>query len=200
MSSVLTVYFPDDFEKRYKQYKALLENGKVEPVEDEQKTNPSSKEKLKQTIDTPARFPHKLSAGTTWENFIIQFINDDEVSVQVIGKTERLDYKTMGFEDKRSGRPNSQWTLLLILAKHEGEISWKSPEANDKFKKWKERLASQMQSYFAIDYDPFYPYKTERSYKIKITLIPPSDQDDATTDTDNDFTNEMQQFLNDDND
>ena len=51
----------------------------------------------------------------------------------------------------------------------------------------KELLAKSLQSYFSLDYDPFYPYlssseKSGNSYKIKITLIPPL-ADSKSTDT-----------------
>lgn len=86
----------------------------------------------------------------------------------------------MGFVDRRSKlpRPDVQWVFLRTLAKCRGEISIKDREAKDIYKKQKEILSKVLNSYFKIDYDLFYPYhateyKTERSYKIKIKLIPP---------------------------
>jgi hypothetical protein len=120
-------------------------------------------------------FPHKLPAGTRWEDFIIKFLDNNKVLVQVKGQSEELDYKAMGFDDKRSGKPDSQWAFLKILSAHGGEISWSDQNANDNFKKVKERLATKLKSYFVIDYDPFYPYSEGKSYKIKPTLLPSED-------------------------
>lgn len=122
-------------------------------------------------------FPHKLPAGTRWEDFIIEFLDNNKVLVQVKGQSEELDYKAMGFDDKRSGKPDSQWAFLKILSAHGGEISWSDQNANDNFKKVKERLATKLKSYFAIDYDPFYPYSEGKSYKIKPTLMPSEDRE-----------------------
>jgi hypothetical protein len=82
----------------------------------------------------------------------------------------------MGFLG-RTG-PDVQWKLLKTLAEENGEVSFKNKSARDQYKKRKELLANKLNEYFAIDYDPFFPYKSSRekpgnSYKIKITLIPP---------------------------
>lgn len=113
-----------------------------------------------------------IPAGTMWENFIIKFIDDQKVLIEVVGKKEEADYKKMGFEDNRQSKPDSQWVLLKLLSSHNGELSWNNNEAEEKIKKIKERLSKQLKNYFSIDYDPFYPYKNTKSYKIKITLIP----------------------------
>jgi hypothetical protein len=120
-------------------------------------------------------FSHKLPAGTKWEDFVIKFLDENKVLVQVKGQSDELTYKTMGFDDKRSGKPDSQWAFLKILANQGGEIRWSDQNSNENFKKVKERLANKLQSYFAIDYDPFYPYSEGKSYKIKLTLLPSED-------------------------
>ena len=121
-----------------------------------------------------SKFPIKLPAGTTWENFTIKFMDDENVLIYVVGKQAKVSFKEMGFEDKRKNSvPNSQWLLLKLLAKYNGELNWDKPEADEKIKKSKERLIKKLKSYFSIDYDPFHPYIKVRSYKIKITLIPP---------------------------
>ena len=123
------------------------------------------------------KFPHKIPRGTKWENFFIKFLDDEKVTIDVVGKKHETSFKEMGFEDKRNGRPDSQWKILLFVAKHNGEIIWKTQDVEDRFKikKWAERLANKLQEYFGIDYDPFNPYKENRSYRIKLTLIPPQD-------------------------
>jgi len=128
------------------------------------------------------KFPHKLPAGTVWENFIIKFVDDENVFIQVKQFKYNTYYKEMGFVG-RGNNPNlsEAWTFLKVLAKVTGELTIKDTNARDKYKKQKELLAKSLQSYFSIDYDPFYPYrssleKSGNSYKIKITLIPPPDQ------------------------
>jgi hypothetical protein len=125
-------------------------------------------------------FPHKLPAGTQWENITMQFLDQNQAAISVRGLKHSTDFIGMGFMDDRTKKPNQQWALLRILAQQGGEIARKDPDAKDQFKKTKENLAKGLQHYFTLDYDPFYPYnpqlpnKTERSYKIKMTLIPES--------------------------
>jgi len=135
-------------------------------------------------------FPYKLPAGTKWENFIVKFLDDDKVYIVVQGKEHTADYKEMGFIDGRNGRPDQQWAFLRLLARRAGELSWENPEAGYKLKKTKELVAKALQQYFHLDYDPFYPYtvlppfKTQKSYKIKMTLVSPTQ--DAPDDANND--------------
>lgn len=130
-------------------------------------------------VETIKKFPYRMPAGTKWENITIQFLDNESALISVKGRKHKTNYKEMGFEDKRSGKPDSQWLLLKIFAKYNGELSWKTTEANEKVKKTKELLAKTLQNYFKIDYDPFHPYhssgleKAKKSYKIKILLIPP---------------------------
>lgn len=123
-------------------------------------------------------FPHKLVAGTKWEHIIIQFLDDQNVRIIVGKNTLEASFIDMGFEDGRTGKPNKQWALLLILARHQGEINATDTEVNSKIKKTKELLVKQLKSYFPLDYDPFWPYepylpyKEKSSYQIKLQLIP----------------------------
>jgi len=185
MSSILKVRFPVDFEERYEKYKA---NFYVK--------NPSSQND--DSINTGIKkFPEKLPSGTRWEDFIIKFTDNEQVLVQVRGKSKNLSFEEMGFKDKRSSKPNSQWTTLLVLAKNGGEITWKSSDATEKFKKWKERLTTHLQEYFKIDYDPFYPYQDGKSYKIKMTLIPPVVNSKANKESMPDISGEVERMFTD---
>lgn len=123
-------------------------------------------------------FPHKLPAGTIWENFIAKFIDDENLLIEIQGKKQTANFSEMGFEDKRTGKPNLLWFFLKLLAEEGGEITPKSTEYNERYKKIKQGLSNKLKYYFKIEYDPFYPYrgspeKSGNSYKIKMTLIPP---------------------------
>jgi hypothetical protein len=128
--------------------------------------------------DNKNRFPHKLPAGTNWNNITIKFEDDDNVYIQVKQFKVNSNYKEMGFVGGgKNPKPSEAWTFLRVLAKVNGELTIKNSEAKDKYKKQKELLAKSLQSYFSLDYDPFYPYKSSvekqgDSYKIKMTLIP----------------------------
>jgi len=117
-------------------------------------------------------FPYKIPSGTTWENIIFQFTSEDFVTISVAGHSHQTGYADMGFVDSRTGKPNFQWALLLVLSKNNGLLEPSSSDAKDKYKKQKQLLSERLKKYFSIEYDPFEPYK--RGYKIKMTITPPT--------------------------
>lgn len=132
----------------------------------------------KSTIEDQSKFPYNLPAGTKWENIIIKFLDDENVFIDAGKYKHDTNYKEMGFIGKgKNPEPSVHWRFLKVLSTMNGEIKCSDPEAKDQFKKQKETLAKRLKSYFSIDYDPFYPYKSSsekagNSYRIKITLIP----------------------------
>ncbi len=134
--------------------------------------------------DDKPKFPYKLPAGTRWEEMIIKFLDDENVYIQIKQFKLNTYYKDMGFIGKgKNPNPSEAWAFLRVLSKLNGELAITDKEAKDRYKKQKEFLAKSLQSYFSIDYDPFYPYrssseKSGNSYKIKITLIPPPEKNE----------------------
>ncbi len=142
--------------------------------------------------DNKNKFPHKLPAGTNWNNVTIKFEDDENVYIQVKQFKVNSNYKEMSFVGGgKNPKPSEAWTFLKVLAGINGELTIKDSGAKDKYKKQKELLAKSLQSYFSIDYDPFYPYgssieKKGNSYKIKITLIPPLSDNSNSDDEEKD--------------
>ena len=122
----------------------------------------------------------KFPTNTKWNDIIIQFLNDHEVIVRVKDKTYQTTYEEMGFQDEKKKLPNKQWQFLRLLAFKNGEISWEnnrdlSLQQINSIKKQKQLLTENLKAYFQIyDDEPFYDYKKEKAYKIKLTLIPES--------------------------
>lgn len=135
--------------------------------------------------------------GTKWQDITIEFTDEHNVKIKVKGKFwKKCDYKEMGFEDKRKGRPNKQWGFLREdLSKNGGVCSWNSSPAEpnkddvamrehfggdgynykkspNKKKHIKSKLAKQLKTFFDISEDPFRDYRKEKAYIIKIELIP----------------------------
>jgi len=134
--------------------------------------------------DDKPKFPHKLPAGARWEEMIIKFLDNENVFIQIKQFKLKTNYQDMGFVGKGNNpNPSEAWIFLKVLSRLNGKLTIKDTEAKDKYKKQKELLAKSLQSYFSIDYDPFYPYRSSsekngNSYKIKITLIPPPEKDE----------------------
>jgi len=114
----------------------------------------------------------KPFAHLKWEDISIQFIDGNNVRIAARGRKITAHYKEMGFEDGRTHNPDSQWELLRLLATSDGELSWGNPKANSTVKKKKQLLSRTLREYFAIEGDPFYPFKDGQAYRIKITLLP----------------------------
>ena len=119
----------------------------------------------------------ELPDGTKWQDISIRFMdNGDHVEITTKKITRNATYQEMGFEDARKKRPNAQWGFLRLLAMQRGELSWKndldmSVKERNKIKKKVQVLSDTLKEYFPIREDPFYSYRKEKSYKIKINLI-----------------------------
>lgn len=152
--------------------------------------------------DDKTRFPHKLPAGTRWENITIKFLDNENVYIQVKQFNHNTNFKEMGFIGKGNNpNPSEAWEFLKILAKLNGELNIKDREARDKYKKQKEFLTNGLQSYFSLDYDPFYPYissleKNGNSYKIKLALIPPPNNEITDDKDDEEDKLGIKEYLN----
>lgn len=120
----------------------------------------------------------KFPTDTKWNDIVIQFLNDHEVIVRVKNETHQTTYEAMGFQDEKKKLPNKQWQFLRLLAFKNGEISWEnnrdlSLQQINSIKKQKQLLTEALKAYFQIyDDEPFYDYKKEKAYKIKLNLVP----------------------------
>jgi hypothetical protein len=155
---------------------------------------------LNKTEGYEHKFPYKLPAGTEWKNIIIKFEDDENILIKVKHHDYHSDFKEMGFHGKgKRPKPSEAWIFLKILSRLNGEISIKDAEAKDKYKKQKEILSKRLKAYFSIDEDPFFPYHYAKSYRIKMTLIPPQaiqQPTNVSNDIDED-TSEFMDFYND---
>ena len=116
---------------------------------------------------------------TKWSDIIIKFLNNEEVIITAKELRKQTNYEEMGFEDEKKKSPNKQWDFLKLLAIKNHTISWEnnydlSIKNIWRAKKQKQLLAESLKAYFQINDDPFFDYKKEKAYKIKINLIPES--------------------------
>lgn len=134
-----------------------------------------SKISLEKNVDEAKyKLPIKLPAGTQWKNITMRFTDDDTLSILVQGKEQISNYKDMGFDGK-GGKPSVLWSFLKVLSKYNGEISSLDASAKDVYKKQKQSLSEKLQSYFSLEADPFYPFQENKSYRVRFTLISPTE-------------------------
>ena len=127
--------------------------------------------------------PLKLPSGTKWEHITIQFLDYEKVKIQAPDKFIKVaDFRKMGFENLKNGRPNMQWKLLYDLSRYRGDLSWtittyrkkvdSHPLSTPKIRKQIQRLSDTLKEYFNINEPPFYDYIKFEAYKTKFFLLP----------------------------
>jgi len=125
--------------------------------------------------------PLNIPTDTKWENIAIQILDENNIVILIGNKKYETNYIKMGFVDNRKGCPDKQWWLLQLLAINKGSLSWEDYRSSNKllslslkdinkFKKTKQLLAEGLKNYFKINEDPFYSYKKEKAYRIRINL------------------------------
>jgi hypothetical protein len=83
-------------------------------------------------------------------------------------------FAELGFKDGRSAaRPDRMWGTLRLFAQHQGKLSWEDPlpqHQQDRLKTNVKELRRQLRDIFDIADDPFYEYRREKAYRLKLTL------------------------------
>ena len=191
---ILSIHHPE-FDQLYDQLKYEF-SPKVQIIERE-----IIREVIEQKKGEKNKFPHRLPAGTKWENLIIKFLDNENIFIKAKQFEHSANYEDMGFCGAgKDPQPSKQWVLLRVLSKVGGELTIQDKEANEKIKKQKEILTKILQNYFSIDYDPFYPYRSSpekrgNSYKIKLTLIPPEAMENEVVEENKDDPFGLKEFL-----
>lgn len=175
----------NEFDEFYRQQTDLLRKF-TEPSEGDEKSEPEQENIVLLKGKKRKIIPRKLPEDIKWENITVTFLNAHEVIIKVKEYTYHTNYEELGFQDERRKLPNKQWDLLRFLALNNGEISWGNNmkltlKVRNSVKKQKQLLADTLKAYFKIIDEPFYPYKQENSYRIKIRLIPEPDADTSTS-------------------
>ena len=127
--------------------------------------------------------PLKLPPDTKWEHITIQFLDYDKVKIQAPNKFNQVvNFRKMGFENQKNGKPNKQWELFYDLARYRGDLSWtiatyrkkvdSHPLSTPKIRKQIQRLSNALKEYFNLNDAPFYDYIKIGAYKTKFFLLP----------------------------
>lgn len=115
---------------------------------------------------------------TDWAKITLRFIGEQNVLITADKKQVPSDYEALGFADDKRGKPNTAWAFLIGLAQNNGETKTLPTPIPDTIKQHKRQLADRLKTIFKNDTDPFYEPTDSRTYKIKLTLIPPHTESD----------------------
>src|ERR1017187_3897558 len=107
-------------------------------------------------VSPPTRIAVQLRRERVWEDIEIVFISDERVQVKDGTQIQTLNYNEMGFEDRRSGKPNQGWGVLRALAQAGGVIPESARDAKDFIGMGKriERIRHTLKTHFQITSDP----------------------------------------------
>jgi len=111
-----------------------------------------------------------------WSKVQIRFIDENNVYITADKKTATADYEGLGFRNDKNEKPNTAWRFLFELAKRGGETSEIESPVPDNVKQQKRALSDRLKTIFKNDTDPFYDFKQSKTYKIKISLLPPEEE------------------------
>jgi hypothetical protein len=106
-----------------------------------------------------------------WEDLEISILSDHRLELRVAGQAETLNYREMSLADRRSGKPNQSWGVLLALAQGGGVI----PETVRNGKQWLalekqiERTRKVLRECFALLDDPL-PFEKGTGYRARFEI------------------------------
>jgi len=132
------------------------------------------KETVKKTMPRKNRFPYKLPQDFPWSKITVKFMDGHNIKIVAGDYIYDADFKELNFHNSKNKKPNVQWELFKSLSENNGKFSWDNNFASLKIKKRKQLLSQGLKEYFQIKSDPFFSYRKEKGYKIKINLAPES--------------------------
>lgn len=109
-----------------------------------------------------------------WPEIEIAFLSDERIEICSRGERKTCNYGELGFEDRRSGKPNRAWVMLRQLAQSTGEL----PTANIQGKqlaqvqKRIEEIRGKLREHFGIETDPIPFNGTDYQVSFKISCRP----------------------------
>lgn len=105
-----------------------------------------------------------LPQNANWESLKIQFIDGHIVKVSYPNmKSQKFDYKDMGFLNAKTHNPNRKWELLRAIAENDGALT--VSKWNKKFgRNVKYELNEGLKKFFGMDTSPITNYTKKNGY------------------------------------
>ena len=106
-----------------------------------------------------------------WENIAMTFISDERVQVKDGTQLQTFNYTEMGFEDRRSGKPNQAWGVLRAVAQASGVLPVCARNSKDFLEMAKriERMRQTLKKHFQITSDPL-PWDAVKGYCCRFKI------------------------------
>lgn len=111
-----------------------------------------------------------LPKNANWESLNIKFVDGHVVKVSYQGlKSQKFDYKDMGFMNTKTNRPDLKWELLRTMADNDGALT--KSKWNRKFgRNVKYELNEGLKKFFGMDSNPISHYTKKDGYQALFSL------------------------------
>jgi hypothetical protein len=123
--------------------------------------------KNKKRITLP-KFPR-----TEWSKVSVHFLSERDILLSDGKDTKPADYKSLGFEDERTSKPDMAWDFLLSVAKGNGETETLLKSERETAKKRKQKVADTLRKIYKNQTDPFDDFFELKKYRALFKIIPP---------------------------
>jgi len=114
-----------------------------------------------------------------WEEVSMAFVSDQEIKVKARDQLKKFKFDQIGFEDKRSGKPNRLWFFLQVFAAIGGQLSWQDLSSTgmtaNQVQSNVKRLRKILRNFMEIEDDPFEPYYKVKAYQTRFTITGDAD-------------------------
>jgi len=128
------------------------------------KSSPKRRDKI------PSKF-FPTPDGTKWEDVTIELVSNDSIRIKVGGFVRRYSGFEIGFKDERKGDMlDTQWELLKLFAKNDGEISQRTVGFKNKSQKPVQALNKRLRVFFDMNSNPINRYSKESGWTTKFII------------------------------
>ena len=111
-----------------------------------------------------------LPKNANWENLYIEFVDGHIVRVSYPGmKTQKFDYKEMGFMDAKKNKPNLKWDFLREIAEQGGALT-KATWYGKYGRNVKYELNEGLKKFFGMKSNPIPHYTKAKGYEVLFSL------------------------------
>lgn len=111
-----------------------------------------------------------LPNNANWESLSVQFLDGHIVNVSYSRmKSQKFDYKDMGFMNMKTNKPDLKWELLRAIAENSGALT--KSNWNRKFgRNVKYELNERLKKFFGMDSNPISHYTKKGGYRATFSL------------------------------
>lgn len=115
---------------------------------------------------------YQLPGNAQWESLEIQFVDGHIVNVSYPNmKSQKFDFKDMGFMNLRTARPDRKWELLKVIASHGGSLT-KEHWDRRFHRNVKYELAEGLRQFFGMTTSPIARYNSwDKSFICKSLCV-----------------------------